>query len=148
MFIVPYILNPSRKSTTDFTLDVVWIFTTNGGTGIWETDEESSEEEIIQTYLLENGFHGTSRGVKEGCLFYEVDPSRTNLSDFYMWTDFLGKGHMPPLGCDVWRPFFWVGSGTVGKEDEWGWSQQAADLTLGRFGSIQKVWNHIGEFRS
>lgn len=144
MFILPYILQPSQKSSTDFTLTVAWIFTIHGGTGIWETDEELlSEEQVIKEYLEPNGFYGVSKGIVDGCLMYDVNPSRTKLSDFYMWSDFLGKGQPPSTGCDVWRPFFWLGNSEVGQEDAWGWSAQASELCLGKFGSSAKLWKLI-----
>jgi hypothetical protein len=145
MFILPYILQGPQKSSTESSLTVAWIFTLHGGNGIWETDEELlSEEYIVQEYLEPNGFYGQSKGILENCLVYEVDPSRTKLSDFYMWSDFLGKGQAPPEGCDVWRPFFWVGNSQLGEEDSWGWETQARELSLGKFGTADKIWKLIG----
>lgn len=141
MFILPYIRQPSKSSTTDFSLTVAWVFTIQGGTGIWETDEEIlADDRCIQEYLEPNGFYGVSKGIVDNCLVYEVDPSRTKLSDFYMWSDFLGKGQAPPEGCDVWRPFFWVGDTDIGEEDGWGWLSQTSELSLGKFGAVSKIW--------
>jgi hypothetical protein len=141
MFILPYILQPPQKSSTDFTLRVAWIFTIHGGGGIWETEEELlSEEKVIQEYLEPNGFYGVSKGIIENCLVYEVDPSRTKLSDFYMWSDFIGKGQPPSEGCDIWRPFFWLGDSQLGEDDAWGWESQTTEVSLGKFGSVSKVW--------
>jgi hypothetical protein len=137
MFILPYFLQKSKMSTTGFEFSVAWVFTIDGGASVWQTDEETlSEESILEDYLEPNGFVGVSKGVVENCFVYEVDPEKTNLSDFYMWTDFLGKCQTPPTTCDVWRPFAWVG----GNDDAWGWEGQASELSLGKFGSMAKMW--------
>ena len=145
MFIIPYFLKSPKSSTTGFAFTVAWIFTTDGGSNIWQTDEETlSEESILQDYLEPNGFIGTSKGIIENCLVFQVDPDKTNLSDFYTWTDFLGKGQIPPLSCDVWRPFQWISDTSPGEDkDVWGWRMQAEKLSLGNFGSLEKVWDTI-----
>jgi hypothetical protein len=145
MLIIPYRLQPPQKSTTDFTMTVAWIFTTCGGTAVWETDEATpTEQQVIEDYLHANGFFGTSRGVHDDCLFFEIDPEKTKFSDFWVWSDFLEKGHAPSENIDVWRPFFWIGEVGVGQDDSWGWMNQTKELTLTKFGSLDKFWKIIG----
>jgi hypothetical protein len=139
MFILPYYYQKPKISTTGFTFSTVWIFTADGGTSLWQTDEETlTEQSILEEYLEPNGFVGQSKGIFENCLIFEIDPKQTNLSDFYTWTDFLGKGQVPPQSCDVWRPFHWVSDSQ--EDDSWGWTSQAEQLSLGKFGSLAKIW--------
>lgn len=144
MFIIPYILQNPKLSETNFNLSTLWVFTTKGGTALWETDEEiCTEEEILKEYLLANGFKGRAHGVKGGCYLFEVDPSQTTLSDFYMWTDFLQMNKATPIDCDIWRPFFWIDTEELGTTNEWGWNTESESLSLGKFGSAQTLWNLI-----
>jgi hypothetical protein len=144
MFLIPYRLQPSQSSETNFTLSTLWVFTTKGGTSLWETDEDTcTEEEILKEYLHANGFKGRGHGVKGGCYLFEVDPCQTPLSDFYSWTDFLQMNKPIPKDCDVWRPFVWVDTEALGTTNEWGWNTESEKETLGAFGTVRTLWELI-----
>jgi hypothetical protein len=147
MYIVPFIKTNSGNTSTDkkmFPFQMVWVFLTDGGNGVWQTEEkEPTVEQVVQEYLLENGFHGTPYySSKMDTLFYEVDPGLTQMKQFYMWNDFLSKGASIPEDIEIWRPFFFLGN-TMEKKDEWGWKEFCGKLSLGTFGTATQLWEGI-----
>jgi hypothetical protein len=146
MYILPYVA-PKQVATRFDTGKqwTLWCFLTEGGTALWKTDEDSiSESEILTDYLTPNGFVGTSRGVIQNTLFFEVDPSKTSFCDFYIWTEFLAKGQEPPAEGDVWRPFQWVGSEVLGQDDAWKWKAASEQLKLKGWGTLDSLWYVLG----
>jgi hypothetical protein len=137
MYIIPYIIK--EKQSTQFKLWTAWVFMKNG---IWETDREDSKKspkEIIEEYLEPNGFFGRFVCVKDDCLLFEVDPGLTKLGDFYTWNDMLGGRGLNKDNSDMWRPFIWCGE-TCGGSDDWGWEEETSKVSLGKFGSVSKLW--------
>lgn len=134
MYILPYFRKaPNPSDTLPFTQ--LWLFLAKGGTQVWKTDEaKPSKEYVVREYLEANGLYGTGF-VKGDCLYYEVDTTRTNKQSFYTYLD---EG-VADLEC--WRPFFWLGDQT--SNSAWGWAQFAREMTLGSFGSLERIWNEI-----
>lgn len=96
MFICPYVLKKEKSIWT------AWIFLTDGGKTLWKTDEETlNTQEILDQYLIPNGFHGTVKCVKDTILYYEVNAEC--MDTFYTWHDYLKTGILPSQ--DIWRPF-------------------------------------------
>ena len=140
MFIIPYILQPAKISQTEFALSTLWVFMSDGGKTIWETDEDTcSEEEILEEYILANGFKGRALGVKDGCYLFEVDDETTKLSEFYSWTDFTKKEEEP--SGYTWRPFFWIDDAEPSNSDNWGWEKEADGMSIEKFGTVKRLWD-------
>jgi hypothetical protein len=137
MLIVPYKLQQEGKS-----LWTLWIFLSNGKT-VWETDEEKcSEKFILENYLTPNGLFGKSK-IIGNTLFCELN-EKTNIENFYTWTEFLKKEvEIPKL--DLFRPFCWVGD-SIGEKDDWGWYEECEEVTLGKAKLIQ-IWTTIAGLR-
>lgn len=120
MYILPFTQIPLKAS--GFEATTLWLFLVNGGTQIWKTDEEcSEEEEAVREYLEPNGFRGVSRGVWEDCLLYEVEAEV--MKGFYTWTDMLADRENLKY-IDVWRPFLLL------KDPEYCWKEQTDTLPL------------------
>ena len=144
MLLLPYVLHKVSHEKAQFQMWILWVFLTNGGTHVWETDEETPDQEfVVSEYLEPNGFLGTVKLFTKNVCLYEIDPAKTNFSDFYLWNDFLRKNEEIPAGCDIWRPFFWIGTRELGRKDEWQWDNEAADLVLPNFGSVSMLWQTI-----
>jgi hypothetical protein len=135
MLIVPYKL---QKEDLIWTL---WIFLSNGL--LWETDEEKcSEKFILENYLTPNGFFGKGKII--GKTFYFELNEKTNISNFYTWTDFLEKEAEIPK-VDLFRPFVWVGE-ALGQKDDWGWYEECEQVSLGK-SSLLEVWTSVAGLR-
>ena len=139
MFIIPYYIE--SKSVENFKLTKAWIFMTNCGMKIWET--EVKDNEIIDLYLNPNGLFGKTTCVKGDTLYFEVDLGKTRIADFYTWTDFLDKGESIPSDLDVWRPFVWVSDTNVspGEKDSWGWQDEVKNTM------VHKFWTTVCEIK-
>lgn len=130
MLIVPYKLQQNNKS-----LWTLWVFLSNGTT-IWETDEEkSSEKFILDNYLTPNGLFGKGK-IIGNILYFELN-EKTNIDNFYTWTEFLQKEAEIPK-VDLFRPFTWVGE-SIGEKDDWGWYEECEQVSLGKVGLIN-LW--------
>ena len=122
---------------------IAWVFLIDAGTQVWKTDEDIPELSAIETdYMEANGFYGrvTLFDTEKGVCCFEIDPARTKFADFYMWTDFLSQQKEIPKGCDIWRPFFWIGSRELGTQDEWDWDCETCEVGLGPFGTAHDIW--------
>lgn len=150
MYIVPYIYSPTSPISAKpsmFPFQMTWIFLLHGGSTVWKTDTHGSAEtveDIVQSYLLENGFHGTPfYNEKEDILFYKIDPIVTKMKDFYFWNEFIKEDKPIPSTLDIWRPFFFLGGRSVDELNKWGWNSQFDTIQLGDFGSFQRIATHI-----
>ena len=140
MFIIPYYLDETINSSSEFKLWKIHVFLVKGGTEVWETDEPCNTQETIDNYLTPNGFVGEHKFYK-GSLYFKMDKSM-DLSNLYNWKEFLEKAEDIP-DVPVLRPFFWVGD-KPGVKDDWGWAEQCSEITLGKYGSLDKLWGRIG----
>ena len=142
MLIVPY----SLKKESEGSLWTIWLFLSNGQT-VWETDEENcSEQFILDNYLTPNGLFGKVRKIIGGTLYFELN-DKTNIDNFYTWTEFLQKGaekEIPQI--DLFRPFVWLGEVDIGKRDDWGWYEECEKVSLGKISLIQ-LWIEIAGLR-
>lgn len=144
MYLLPYTLQKISHEKAEFSMWVVWIFLSEAGTQIWKAEEaEVPDQATIESeYFEANGFYGrtTLFNTEQGICAFEVDTLKTKFADFYMWTDFLQKQQPIPQGCDIWRPFFWVGSREFGTQDEWNWQSETSEISLGSFGTAADLW--------
>jgi len=139
MFIIPYYVDETITSSSEFKLWKVWVFLAKGGTEVWETEEPCNTQETMDNYLTPNGFVGQHTFYK-GSLYFKMDKSM-DLSNLYNWKEFLEKAEDIP-DIPVLRPLFWVGD-KPGVKDDWGWSEQCSDVILGKYGSLEKLWDRI-----
>ena len=143
MWIIPFYRAQTTSATSRFPFQTIQVFLSNGGTSVWTTepDEPTTSKYIEETYLHPNGLFGKLHRVeKEGICYVEIDRTRTTLSDFYTWTEFLKRGETVRKDVDLWRPFAWLG---IQGEDSWGWTTQAAKISLGGFGSAERLWKYL-----
>ncbi len=144
MFLIPYYLEQISHPKAEFSMTIAWVFLTEGGTHLWCSDdqEEVNQEFLEQEYFQANGFvgHTTLFDTERGLCCFQVDPAKTKFADFYMWTDFLQKQEDIPQDCDIWRPFFWIGSRELGSKDEWDWLSETEEQPLGSFGTAKDLW--------
>lgn len=133
MLIVPYKLQKESQQ-----LWTLWIFLSNGI--VWETDEEKcSEKFILDNYLTPNGFFGKVRKIIGKTLYFEIN-EKTNIDNFYTWTEFLKKEVEIPK-VDLFRPFIWLGE-SIGQKDDWGWYEECEQVSLGKI-NLLEVWTQI-----
>ncbi len=167
MYLLPYKL---EKISLNPPVWRVWVFMTAGGKQLWEVDPEDSEkspETLVQEYCIENGFVGSLQchstgghccqepqslrpegalktsaldgSVKKATpdtIVFEVETLGTS---FYTFIDFLEKNQSAPESCEVWRPFFWIGE-KPGEQDEYEWYPACQKVSLGKFGTLDKLW--------
>jgi len=140
MFIVPYYI--VKHDSEDFRLWTAWVFMAKGGTKLWETDEPTlTQAQISESYLEPNGIYGKPICIKENTLFFNVDTTKTQIQDFYIWTEFLEKSEEIPQTVDVWRPILWLSdfNSYPGEKDEWGWHGEV------RQGFMHSIWNSLSQ---
>ena len=136
MFIIPYyFVKDAVQSKTEFKLWKAYVFLTGGE--IWETSEKKiSASQIVDSYLTPNGFVGRVTLVTKTAMYFEVDQEKTNLKNFYYWTETFEDR-------DLFRPFTWLGDTQPGQEDDWGWSEECNSLQLGKFGTATDLWKGL-----
>jgi hypothetical protein len=137
MFIIPYYFTKSQvQSKTEFKLWKAYVFLSGGS--IWETEEKKiSAVKVVDSYLTPNGFVGRVTLVTKTAMYFEIDQEKTNLKNFYYWTDSFAEAD------DVFRPFTWLGDTRPGQEDDWGWSEECDSLPLGKFGTATDLWKGL-----
>jgi hypothetical protein len=141
MFIIPYILEPYHTSKSEFKIWITWIFMVNGGKAIWETDETSiGEREVVKQYLEPNNIYGTVKFCNSDVLLVEIDTKRTKFSEFYNWNDMLQDRITDVASTELWRPWMWIGESEFGNKDSWGWKQEVDTIPLGKFGTVDTLW--------
>lgn len=136
MYLLPYKLEKISLNPPVWRL---WVFMTAGGKQVWETDAEDSEKPVdtlVQEYCIENELLGSVKKSNDEVILYELE---TLGSSFYTWNDFLVKNQSPTTDSEVWRPFFWIGE-MPGKEDEYEWLTACQKISLGKFGTLDKLW--------
>jgi hypothetical protein len=138
MFIIPYyFVKDDVQSKTEFKLWKAYVFLTDGS--IWETCKDKKKitaAKAVDSYLTPNGFVGRVTLVTKTAMYFEVDQEKTNLKNFYYWTDSYAAE-------DVFRPFTWLGDTRPGQEDDWGWSEECDSLLLGKFGTATDLWKGL-----
>jgi len=153
MYIVPYYLEESVQTSpklgggaaapttlSEFKLWKAWVFLVNGGKQVWETEEPCSVKEVVANYLTPNGFLGKVVHSTKTCVYFKIDRAM-NLSDLYSWKEFLERAEDIP-DVPVLRPVIWVGD-KPGVKDDWGWSEQCAEVSLGKYGTLEKLWQGL-----
>ncbi len=128
MYILPYVLDKQKASQSEFCIKTLWLFLSQRGKSLWETDETTplTREFVQDEYLTPNGFLGSIREFNETFCLFEVDQTRTNIKDFYMWLEKTASEE-----DTVWRPFFQI----TGNES-YAWEEQAKQHILGTSGTV------------
>jgi hypothetical protein len=89
--IIPYIL--SKKQTEKLTLYKLSLFVALGGRALWELSAaENPEETLTQNDFVVDTIHS-----RQGVLYAEINPEKTNLAAFYTWDETKKE--------DCWRTF-------------------------------------------
>jgi hypothetical protein len=78
------------------------LFLNKGGTSLFEVN--SAEDAIA--FCKENGIVYEESFEEEDCYFLRINPSETNLDEFYSWNEAHGSDK------ECWRPFLLVGKST------------------------------------
>ena len=92
MFLVPYF-----KDTSDPNWLQLGIFLCEGGRSVWFSEATSESE--IRELLEENGFPVLTLSTRNDTIFAEIDLTRMNLANFYLWPEIDPK----TSDRDVWR---------------------------------------------
>jgi len=137
MYLIPFFIEEPKITSLGCKMWTVWVFTSKGGKEIWQT-EKRKVDTIVQEEFLNNNLYGSViPTIQKDVLLYKIDTEATNISEFYTWKDML-QG----TSCheEIWRPFFWVGTSRYGETDEWGWEDEAKEIRLGPFGTVDTLW--------
>jgi hypothetical protein len=138
MILIPY-YSTEKSLSIGCKISTLWLFMAAGGREIWKVDDTT--ETILREYFNENGLFGqhipTSRS---DVVLYKVDTEKTKLSDFHTWSDALSTGTEPD---HLWRPFFWLGEGSPGEIDRWGWKEEVSATRFAPFDSMADIWDLV-----
>lgn len=106
MKVLPFFL--TQKKQENFRIQCLNVFLSHAGKSVWKTEESGvlSEKQIREDYLDPNGFAVKSLWIDANAkiAYVEIDPSRTNLCDFYTWDEALQHPGKP----ECWRPFYFI----------------------------------------
>ena len=104
MKLVPFFLTSSDK--TSLRIHKLTIFLRHAGKAVWKTDESGfvPEDIILNDYLLANDIHSKkiTYNKDKTIAWIQVDPTLTDISEFYSWDEALEKGTKP----ECWRSFY------------------------------------------
>ena len=134
MYILPYVLEEQKASHSEFCIQTLWLFLAQKGKALWETDEKTplKKDFVQKEYLIPNGFVGTMHTFTKDICLFEVDQTKTNIKDFYMWLDKSAEED-----TTVWRPFFQI----TGNEN-YQWEEETKKHSLGAL-SVQDIWTMV-----
>jgi hypothetical protein len=95
MLLIPYFWDTSNPNWTS-----LGLFLCSGGDACWSVDVTDTDIQI-KSMLSENGFPVTSiiRNNNRGVIYAEIDRSKLNLADFYLWSELDSL----TTDTDVWR---------------------------------------------
>jgi hypothetical protein len=95
MLLIPYFWDTSNSNWTS-----LGLFLCSGGDAAWSVDATDTDKQI-KDMLSENGFPvaALTRSADHNVIYAEIDRSKLNLSDFYLWSDL----DSPTSDTDVWR---------------------------------------------
>ncbi len=135
MYILPYVLEKQKASQSEFCIQTLWLFLAKKGKVLWETDEKTNvtEDFVQKEYLEPNGFFGTMKHFTNTICLFEVDPTKTNIKEFYMWCDKDVKEE-----DTVWRPFF-----KITGHESYAWEEQEMKHSFGSFGTCKDIWDLV-----
>jgi hypothetical protein len=129
MIIIPFIHKVKQFPPMQITM---FQIITIGGTMLWKED---SELELESDVLHPNGIYLQSPPIQQGDFYLcPVDPEKTNLSDFYQWTE------ISPDDTETfcWRTFYITGE----SKNYRSWLPIPAKETLGPY-SVQEIVDMI-----
>lgn len=114
MFVVPFFLRDSPSSLISWKLKPVYLFLENHGKQLCSV--ENPEE-----WLNENGFTVKKTWTSNRILFAEVDPTKTNLQDFYSFEQLTKQQKKGTEEC--WKIFYMMVSPPDEKGSEEAWNE-------------------------
>ena len=122
MFLVPYFKDCSTPNWIQ-----LGVFLSEGGRSVWYT--EATTESDIRSLLEDNGFPTLHLTTHNDTIYAEIDLTRMNLNDFYLWSEV----DLKTSDRDVWRTLqipvaLW--SCPVFKEHFWAQAKMPRDVGL------------------
>lgn len=136
MKLLPFIL--AKKKVNQFQITSVNVFLAHAGKSVWKTEESGniSLKQIQEEYCEPNGIYISQAHIdtKEQTAYLLVNPSKTNLSDFYTWEEALQQQAKP----ECWRRFYFIQDE---EQADW-WSPEGLTET-----ELQNYGNSINLFR-
>lgn len=124
----------------DFQITSLHVFLSHAGKSIWKTDESGfvKIEKILEDYCEPNGFvlKRTHVDTQNMIVYLEVDPEKTNLSDFYTWEEALTK----PTKPECWRRFLFVKDA---EQADWWLPKDCIEAEIQDYGSICDLYTFL-----
>jgi hypothetical protein len=106
MKVLPFIL--AKKKVNTFTITSVNVFLAHGGKSVWKTEESGllPLQTVLGDYCEPNDIYGLKSYVdtENQTAYIQVDPEKTNLSEFYTWEEALHHSTKP----ECWRRFYFI----------------------------------------
>ena len=136
MKLVPFFLTETIKNT--FHVQILSVFLAHAGKAVWSTEELGilSQEVILRDYCEPNGFVVKQLQIEKDIAYIQIDPEKTNLSDFYTWDEALHTAGKP----ECWRRFFFLQD----KEGSDWWSPKGLiEAEIQGFGNIDALFRHL-----
>ena len=138
MKLVPFY--KTQKQTKTHTITCLTFFLSCAGKRLWrtETNEILTEKQILDEYCEPNGFvvEHIWMDSKKQTAYLQIDPKKTNLSDFYTWDEAITKLGKP----ECWRSFYFIQD----KEGtEWWSTKDSFEAELSEDGSIYTLYTQI-----
>jgi hypothetical protein len=136
MKLIPYFLRKRNQNT--FCLETLNVFLAHAGKAVWTTEEQGllSLDTILHDYCEANGLIVNQVFLEKDVAFLEVNPEKTNLSEFYTWEEALAKPGKP----ECWRRFYFLQD----KEGSDWWSPKGlVEAEIQGFGNVQDLHRHL-----
>lgn len=136
MKLLPFFLTEKTKHT--FHMQTLSLFLAFAGKSVWVTDEPGilSQKTILEDYCEPNGFFVKKITIQKDIAFLEIDPLKTNLSDFYTWEEALRK----PTKPECWRHFYFLQD----KEGSDWWSPKGLiEAEIQGYGNVEELFRHL-----
>lgn len=136
MKLLPFFLTETTKNT--FHVHILSVFMAHAGKSIWTTEEKGivSREAILRDYCEPNGFVIKQLLLEKDIAYIQIDPEKTNLSDFYTWEEALAN----PAKPECWRRFYFFQD----KEGSDWWSPKGLiEAEIQGFGNVETLFRHL-----
>lgn len=136
MKLIPFFYR--QKNQNKFSIQILSIFLAHAGKAVWMTEEPGiiSKETILQDYCQPNGLFVKHIFVEKDVAFLEVNPDKTNLSEFYTWDEACSNPGKP----ECWRKFYFFEDG---EGSPW-WSPKGlVEAEIQGFGNIDTLHRHL-----
>ena len=106
MKLLPFIL--AKKEVNAFHITSVNVFLSHAGKSVWKTEEPGNIpiQSILQEYCEPNGIYVLQWYIDlpNQTVFLLVDPTKTNVSEFYTWEEAIQQQTKP----ECWRRYYFI----------------------------------------